>query len=168
MTTTSPWGQAASPAAVMAAATTEPDLTPSRPRYDGRLGELYVIYLRHLVLMLLTLCWSRFWGRTRIRRYLWNHFAILGVVGFIRITTWATIFGAYGEHALLVALTVAGSLLGVVLWGTLAGSMLPFALKRAGVDPATSSAPFVATLVDVTGLIIYFSVAALVLKGTLL
>jgi magnesium transporter len=94
--------------------------------------------------------------------------AILGVVGFIRITTWATIFGAYGEHALLVALTVAGSLLGVVLWGTLAGSMLPFALKRAGVDPATSSAPFVATLVDVTGLIIYFSVAALVLKGTLL
>ena len=62
----------------MAAATTEPDLTPSRPLYDGKLGELYVIYLRHLVLMLLTLGWSRFWGRTRIRRYLWNHFAILG------------------------------------------------------------------------------------------
>src|SRR5215218_28096 len=61
----------------MAAATTEPDLTPSRPRYDGKLGELYVIYLRHLVLMLVTLGWSRFWGRTRIRRYLWNHFAIL-------------------------------------------------------------------------------------------
>jgi magnesium transporter len=67
-----------------------------------------------------------------------------------------------------VALTVSGSLVGVVLWGTLAGSMLPFALKRAGVDPATSSAPFVATLVDVTGLVIYFSVAALILKGTLL
>ena len=62
----------------MAAATTEPDLTPSRPLYDGKLGELYVIYLRHLVLMLVTLGWSRFWGRTRIRRYLWNHFAILG------------------------------------------------------------------------------------------
>jgi uncharacterized membrane protein YjgN (DUF898 family) len=62
----------------MAAATTEPDLTPSRPIYDGRLGELYAIYLRHLVLMLVTLGWSRFWGRTRIRRYLWNHFAILG------------------------------------------------------------------------------------------
>ena len=79
--TTSPWGQAAAPstpAAAMAAATTEPDLTPSRPAYDGRLSELYVIYLRHLVLMLLTLGWSRFWGRTRIRRYLWNHFAILG------------------------------------------------------------------------------------------
>ena len=56
----------------------EPNLTPSRPTYDGRLGELYAIYLRHLVLMLLTLGWSRFWGRTRIRRYLWNHFAILG------------------------------------------------------------------------------------------
>ena len=79
--TTSPWGQAAAPstpAAAMAAATTEPDLTPSRPVYDGKLGELYAIYLRHLVLMLVTLGWSRFWGRTRIRRYLWNHFAILG------------------------------------------------------------------------------------------
>jgi len=62
----------------MAAATTEPDLTPSRPTYDGRLSELYAIYFRHLVLMLVTLGWSRFWGRTRIRRYLWNHFAILG------------------------------------------------------------------------------------------
>src|SRR5882757_6764222 len=62
----------------MAAATTEPELTPSRPLYDGRLRELYAIYLRHLVLMLVTLGWSRFWGRTRIRRYLWNHFALLG------------------------------------------------------------------------------------------
>jgi uncharacterized membrane protein YjgN (DUF898 family) len=79
--TTSPWGQAAmsgSPAAAMAAATAEPELTPSRPVYDGKLGELYAIYLRHLVLMLLTLGWSRFWGRTRIRRYLWNHVSVLG------------------------------------------------------------------------------------------
>ena len=66
------------PAAAPGGAWTEPDLTPSRPIYDGRLGELYAIYLRHLVLMLLTLGWSRFWGRTRLRRYLWNHFAILG------------------------------------------------------------------------------------------
>jgi magnesium transporter len=94
--------------------------------------------------------------------------AILGVVGFLRITVWSQFFNSYGEHWFLVAVTVAGSLVGVVLWGTLAGSMLPFALKRAGVDPATSSAPFVATLVDVTGLIIYFSVASILLKGTLL
>ena len=76
-TTYSPWGQAVtepSPAPVPA----PPDLTPSRPVYDGRLRDLYAIYLRHLVLMVLTLGWSRFWGRTRLRRYLWNHFAILG------------------------------------------------------------------------------------------
>jgi uncharacterized membrane protein YjgN (DUF898 family) len=75
--TTSPWAPAACETAPEAAPAA-PDLTPSRPLYDGRLGELYAIYLRHLVLMLLTLGWSRFWGRTRIRRYLWNHFAILG------------------------------------------------------------------------------------------
>lgn len=75
--TTSPWGRAITQTAP-AAAPAAPDLTPSRPAYDGRLGELYAIYLRHLVLMVLTLGWSRFWGRTRIRRYLWNHFAILG------------------------------------------------------------------------------------------
>ncbi len=80
----SPWGQAAVvvPAATPVAAKREPDrgpdLTPSRPIYDGRLSDLYAIYLRHLVLMLVTIGWSRFWGRTRIRRYLWNHFAILG------------------------------------------------------------------------------------------
>ncbi|WP_422000998.1 YjgN family protein [Reyranella sp.] len=76
----SPWARPV-PATVTAAgpaAEPAPDLTPSRPVYDGRLGELYAIYLRHLVLMLVTLGWSRFWGRTRIRRYLWNHFAILG------------------------------------------------------------------------------------------
>ncbi len=75
--TTSPWGQSVSQPAAKAASV-EPDLTPSRPAYDGRLSELYAIYLRHLVLMVLTLGWSRFWGRTRLRRYLWNHFAVLG------------------------------------------------------------------------------------------
>lgn len=74
----------------------------------------------------------------------------------------------YGPHWLLIAMTVAISLVGIVLWGTLSGSMLPFLIKRCGLDPATSSAPFVATLVDVTGLLIYFSVALLMLKGTLL
>jgi len=74
----------------------------------------------------------------------------------------------YGPHWFLVALTVAFSLVGVVLWGTLSGSMLPFVLKRFKADPATSSAPFVATLVDVTGLVIYFTIAYVVLRGTLL
>jgi magnesium transporter len=94
--------------------------------------------------------------------------AILGAVGLVRVTLWAQLFGSYGEHWFIVALTVATSLVGVVLWGTLAGSMLPFALKRLGADPATSSAPFVATLVDVTGLIIYFTAASVILRGTLL
>jgi magnesium transporter len=74
----------------------------------------------------------------------------------------------YGEHWFLVAISVGISLIGVVLWGTLSGSMLPIALKKMGADPAVSSAPFVATLVDVTGLIIYFSVAFFFLRGTLL
>ena len=94
--------------------------------------------------------------------------AILGVLGFIRITTWALLFHSYGEHWLLVAITVGIALVGIVLWGSLAGSMLPFLLRRIGLDPAASSAPFVATLVDVSGLIIYFTVAAVVLRGTLL
>ena len=76
--------------------------------------------------------------------------------------------GIYGPHWPLVGLTVGVSLIGIVLWGTLCGSMLPFLIKRCGLDPATSSAPFVATLVDVTGLVIYFSVALVVLHGTLL
>ncbi len=79
--TPTPWqpvGEQAAVSAAPGAAWSEPDLTPTRPTYDGRLGELYAIYLRHLALMLVTLGWSRFWGRTRIRRYLWNHFAILG------------------------------------------------------------------------------------------
>ena len=74
----------------------------------------------------------------------------------------------YGTHWLLVAMTVSFSLVGVVIWGTLSGSMLPFLLRRLGFDPAASSAPFVATLVDVTGLVIYFLVAAFILRGTLL
>jgi magnesium transporter len=94
--------------------------------------------------------------------------SILGAIGFARIAVWATITDIYGPHWLLVALTVALTLVGIVLWGTLAGSMLPILLRRLGFDPAASSAPFVATLVDVTGLVIYFSVAALVLRGTLL
>lgn len=93
---------------------------------------------------------------------------ILGTVGFLRVAVWAGAFGAYGAHWLFVGLTVAIALVGVVLWGTLAGSMLPFLMKRLGADPAVSSAPFVATLVDVTGLVIYFTVAAVVLSGTLL
>ena len=94
--------------------------------------------------------------------------AILGTLGFIRISLWALLFHSYGEHWLLVAVTVGLALVGIVLWGSLAGSMLPFLLRRIGLDPAASSAPFVATLVDVSGLIIYFSVAAFVLRGTLL
>ncbi len=94
--------------------------------------------------------------------------AILGVIGFIRISTWALVFHAYGQYWPLLALTVGLALVGIVLWGSLAGSMLPFLLRRLGIDPATSSAPFVATLVDVSGLIIYFSVAGLILRGTLL
>ena len=93
---------------------------------------------------------------------------ILGTIGFLRIVVWSAFSALYGPHWLLVAITVALSLVGIVLWGTLVGSLLPFVLRRLGFDPATSSAPFVATLVDVTGLIIYFSVAILVLRGTLL
>ena len=94
---------------------------------------------------------------------------ILGTIGFLRIT----ICGrrsptSTATHWLLVAVTVAITLVGIVLWGTLIGSLLPFLLRRLGFDPATSSAPFVATLVDVTGLVIYFSVALVILRGTLL
>ncbi len=95
--------------------------------------------------------------------------AVLGCVGFLRISIWS-LFDPhlYGPHWLLVAATIWISLVGVVLWGTVAGSMLPLLLKRAGLDPAVSSAPFVATLVDVTGIVIYFEVAARILHGTLL
>jgi len=93
---------------------------------------------------------------------------ILGAIGYLRIALWSQFSNIYGPHWPLVAATVAVSLVGIVLWGSLVGSMLPLVLKRLGFDPATSSAPFVATLVDVTGLIIYFSVAYLILHGTLL
>ena len=94
--------------------------------------------------------------------------AVLGTIALVRILLWQAISHPYGEHYLLIAFTVAGSLIGVVLFGTTAGSMLPFLLRRLGLDPASASAPFVATLVDVTGLVIYFSVASLILRGTLL
>jgi magnesium transporter len=93
---------------------------------------------------------------------------ILGTIGFVRITAWAGLSGAYGPHWLLVGWTVSVSLIAIVMWGSVAGSMLPFALRRVGFDPATASAPFVATLVDVTGLVIYFSVGIMFLRGTLL
>ncbi len=92
----------------------------------------------------------------------------LGVIGFLRVTIWSQFSTLYGPHWLLIALTICFALIGVVMWGTLAGSMLPFVLRRCGLDPATSSAPFVATLVDVTGLVIYFTIALRVLHGTLL
>lgn len=94
--------------------------------------------------------------------------SILACIGFVRILTWVALFHAYGTHYMLVAFTVAGSLIGVVTFGTLAGSALPFVLRRLGFDPASACAPFVATLVDVTGLVIYFSVASLILRGALL
>lgn len=95
--------------------------------------------------------------------------AVLGLVGFCRVLIWHTIMPQiYGPHYFLIALAVGTSLVGVVLWGTLSGSMLPMILKRLGADPAVSSAPFVATLVDVTGLLIYFSFAYLFLRGLLL
>jgi magnesium transporter len=93
---------------------------------------------------------------------------ILGTIGFLRITVWSAFSTIYGEHWVLVALTVSLALVGVVLWGTLVGSLLPFGLRRLGFDPATSSAPFVATLMDVTGLVIYFTVGIVVLRGTVL
>lgn len=93
----------------------------------------------------------------------------LGAIGMVRIVLWQKLgIYDYGEHWVLVALTVAAALVGVVTFGSVAGSMLPFALQRAGFDPASASAPFVATLVDVTGLMIYFTAALLILRGTLL
>jgi magnesium transporter len=93
---------------------------------------------------------------------------ILAVIGFCRILVWQSVGHMYGSHYLAVATTVALSLVGIVLWGTLAGSMLPLLLRRLGLDPASASAPFVATLVDVTGLVIYFNIARMILGGLLL
>lgn len=93
---------------------------------------------------------------------------ILGVVGFARIALWQSFTGVYGQYWMSIGFVVMFSLIGVVMWGTLSGSMLPLLLKRMNLDPATSSAPFVATLVDVTGLIIYFTFAHIFLTGKLL
>jgi magnesium transporter len=93
---------------------------------------------------------------------------VLGTIGFLRIGIWSAFSPIYGPHWMLVALTVGTSLIGIVMWGSVAGSMLPFILRKVGFDPATASAPFVATLVDVTGLIIYFTSALIFLKGSLL
>ena len=94
--------------------------------------------------------------------------SILGAIGFVRISVWQAVGHPYGVHWVLLGLTVFCSLIGVVLWGTLSGAMLPFILKKLGADPATSSAPLVATMVDVTGLVIYFTMAIIILSGTLL
>lgn len=94
--------------------------------------------------------------------------AVLGSIGFCQILIFSQFSTIYGPHYLLVATTVAFSLVAVVLWGTLSGSMLPILLRRCGLDPAVASAPLVATLVDVTGLVIYFSLAMIILKGTML
>ena len=93
---------------------------------------------------------------------------LLGIVGFFRIAVYEAFTHLYGNHWLLVGFTVSLSVVGVVTWGTIMGSMLPLVLKRFGADPATSSTPFIATLVDVTGLVIYFSIAVAILSGTLL
>jgi magnesium transporter len=125
------------------------------------------LVIRALVLGEVTL---RDWWRI-MRRELFSGLAlgsILGCIGFLRIAVWSTFSNLYGAHWLLVAITVGIALIGIVMWGTLAGSMLPLILRRFGFDPAASSAPFVATLVDVTGLVIYFSVAMVILRGTLL
>jgi magnesium transporter len=112
----------------------------------------------------------RDWFRV-IRRELVSGFLLgllLAILGVLRVVIWQAVAESYGAHYLLIAATVGASLLGVVLFGTVVGSMLPFLLRRLGLDPASASAPFVATLVDVTGLIIYFSVASLLLSGSLL
>jgi len=116
------------------------------------------------------------WWRVLLREIRSGFFLglMLGSIGFGRIVLWewlhhiGVMHTNYGEHYLLVGLTVACSLVGVVLFGSVIGSMLPFVLRRFGFDPATASAPFVATLVDVTGIVIYFTVASLLLSGTLL
>jgi magnesium transporter len=110
------------------------------------------------------------WWRV-MRREAMTGFAlgsILGVLAFLRVMAWEWMFHTYGAHALLVGITVAFTIVGIVTWGALSGGLLPFILRRFGADPASASAPFVATLVDVTGIVIYFSIASLVLRGTLL
>ena len=111
--------------------------------------------------------WWRVMKRELISGFLLG--IVLGIIGFLRIMVWHSFAPhLYGEHWMLIGITVSFALVGVVLWGSLAGSMLPLILKKLGADPAVSSAPFVATLVDVTGLVIYFSVAFAILSGSLL
>lgn len=110
--------------------------------------------------------WWRVLGREVVTGMLLG--MILGGIGFMRIMFWPNREALYTNHYLLVAATVCCSVVGVVLWGTISGSMLPFLLKKMGFDPASASAPAVATIVDVTGLVIYFSVASLILRGVLL
>lgn len=111
----------------------------------------------------------RDWWRVLMREIVTGFWlgAFLALMGFLRIAFWPTSESMYGPHYKILAVTVATSVLGVVMWGAISGSMLPFLLKRFKLDPASASAPFVATLVDVTGLIIYFSLASLLLKGIL-
>ena len=110
------------------------------------------------------------WWKIMRREFLSGLFlgGLLGIIGFIRVATWTLFTNIYGPHWILVGAVVCFALIGVVLWGTISGSMLPMILKRCGADPAVSSAPFVATLVDVTGLIIYFTIAMIIMRGTLL
>lgn len=112
---------------------------------------------------------ARDWWRVA-RRELWLGLALgllLGTIGVVRILAWEALFGSYGENAVLLAATIGISVVGVVAWGTITGSTLPFLLRRLGMDPASASAPFVATLVDVVGVLIYFAVARVVLLGAL-
>jgi magnesium transporter len=107
-----------------------------------------------------------------MRREIFAGFAlgvILGTIGLLHVALWHKLgIFDYTVHWLPLGITIFFTLIGIVMWGTLSGSMIPFVLKRFGLDPATSSAPFVATLVDITGLVIYFSIAAFILRGTLL
>lgn len=110
------------------------------------------------------------WWRVMRREFYSGLFlgTTLGTIGFLRVALWAAVTTIYGEHWMLIAFTIFFALIGVVLWGSLMGSMLPLMLRRVGIDPATASAPLVATLVDVTGITIYFGIAMVVLQGSLL
>ncbi len=125
------------------------------------------LIIRALVIGEVTL---RDWWKIMKREILSGLFlgSLLGTIGFMRISVWSTFSNIYGPHWLLIAITIFFALIGVVLWGTISGAMLPLLLKKLGYDPATASAPLVATLVDVTGIIIYFITAAFFLEGTLL